>query len=177
MSDFVNLILESERVCLKPLTLDYRDVVFLEFTPEVARYMYPKPYASLGEAIEDIRCAMRQQQIGCDLHNVILHRFTREFLGVCGIHRINTDTPEFAIWLKQLAQGHGYGREAIHRLKHWADEYLDYRFISYSVDQENYPSRRIPESLGGKIARQIHVMSLSGRQLNLLEYRIDWLRS
>jgi RimJ/RimL family protein N-acetyltransferase len=172
MLDLAQLTLDSDRVRLEPLALHHRDAVFQEFTGAIARYMYPKPCSSLAEAEQGISRALQQRQRQTDLHLVIADRTSREFLGMVGLHRIDTETPEFGIWLKQSAQGFGFGREAIHRFKHWVDDALDYRFIAYSVDQDNLPSRKIPESLGGHIVREFQLMSQSGNLLHLLEYRI-----
>lgn len=36
-----------------------------------------------------------------------------EFLGLVGIHNLDTLTPEFGIWLKNTTHSHGFGREAV----------------------------------------------------------------
>jgi hypothetical protein len=57
-------------------------------------------------------------------------------------------------------------------LKTWADQNLNYTYILYPADAKNMASRRIPESLGGKIARKYTKTSETGHDLHLVEYRI-----
>ncbi|MEH2435865.1 MAG: GNAT family N-acetyltransferase [Nostoc sp.] len=81
-------------------------------------------------------------------------------------------TPELGIWLKKSAHGHGFGREAIHVLKDWVDKNLEYNYLSYPVDKRNIPSRKIAESLRGKIFREFQQINKSGYLLDEVEYRI-----
>ncbi len=171
--DFLETIeLESDRLVLKPISLAYTDVIFQEFTAIVTLYMFPKPAEHVNETMTFIRDAVNRRQHGTELTLVILKKNTSEFLGVCAIHQLNTDTPNLGIWLKVAAQGHGYGREAIHRLKDWADENLEYEYLLYPVDKRNIPSRKIPESLKGKPYREFTQLNLSGNLLEIVEYRI-----
>lgn len=164
--------LRSDRLLLRGISLEYTDAIFREFTPEVTRYMYPKPAETIHDTMRFIRDSIRQWENGTDLTLVILEKPSQDFLGVCAVHRIHTDTPEFGIWTKQAAWGRGFGREAIHCLKQWVDEHLDYTYLSYPVAKRNIPSRRIPESLGGQVVREFQQMNLSGNLLDEVEYRI-----
>jgi ribosomal-protein-alanine N-acetyltransferase len=164
--------LESARLMLAPIAFNYTDVIFQEFTAEITRFMHPKPATAIGETTQFIRDAIQRIRNGTDLTCVILKKDNAEFLGVCGIHQIHTETPELGIWTKKSAHGCGYGREAIHCLKAWADENLEYEYLSYPVDKRNLPSRKIPESLGGKVYREYEQMNLSSQLLDLVEYRI-----
>ncbi len=94
------------------------------------------------------------------------------FLGCAGLHHPNTKTPELGIWLKKSAHGQGFGKEAMTALKKWADANVTYDYILYPVDEKNTASRRIAESLGGKIAREYDEINMSGAKHHLVEYRI-----
>ena len=170
--DLAFLRINSDRLLLTPISLSYTEEILREFTPEVTRFMYPAPAKNLPETEKFVRSAIRGLENGIDLTWVILKQPDREFLGLCALHRANTDTPEFGIWTKVSAQGNGFGREAIALLKGWVDENLQYDYLMYSVDYRNVPSRRIPESLGGQMGRSFQLMSLSGELLDLIEYRI-----
>ena len=93
-------------------------------------------------------------------------------MGCGGLHHIDTKTPELGVWIKKSAQGNGYGKETIIALKEWADKNLDYEYILYPAVEENYPSRRIPEFLGGEVFREYDKVNMSGKEQHLLEYRI-----
>jgi [ribosomal protein S5]-alanine N-acetyltransferase len=164
--------IESTRLVLVPLSWQYKDVIFREFTSEITRFMYPKPTETLDETEKFVKTALLHLERGVDLTWTILKKPNLEFVGLCALHRVNTETPEFGIWIKKAAQGQKLGKEAIHAAKDWADETLQYQYLAYSVDRRNLASRKIPESLGGQIVREYQLMSLSGNLLELLEYRI-----
>ncbi|MDG2615939.1 GNAT family N-acetyltransferase [Thermoleptolyngbya sichuanensis XZ-Cy5] len=164
--------LETARLWLEPVSLDDRLAVFQEFTEAIATFMYPKPSQEIRETDQFLSHALRQNASGTDLHLTIRRRETAEFLGLCGMTQIQTPTPELGIWLKEAAHGQGYGKEAIARLKAWADEHLDYECLRYPVDRRNLASRKLAEHLGGRIVGEYTQMNLSGRMLEVLEYRI-----
>lgn len=173
MEDLNPLQLESERLILKTISLEYKWEIFAEFTSDITTYMFPKPAENLKETECFIKNVIRHWENGIDLTLVILKKVDLEFLGICSLHRLCSDTPEFGIWLKKSAHGHRFGREAIHCLKSWAEDNLDCDYFTYTVDKQNIPSRKIPESLGGRVVRSFQQMNLSGTLLDLLVYRID----
>jgi [ribosomal protein S5]-alanine N-acetyltransferase len=164
--------INGERVILKPISMEYAEIIFCEFTSAVTKYMYPKPSELIGETENFIQEAIQQRVEGTDLILLILSRVTSEFLGICGLHEVHTDTPEFGIWIKTSTHRNGFGREAIQLLKTWADRNLNYKYFIYPVDKRNIPSRKIPESLGGKVVREYEKMNLSNTLLHILEYRV-----
>ncbi|GAB4152910.1 MAG: hypothetical protein Fur0046_32700 [Cyanobacteria bacterium J069] len=164
--------LETMRLWLERVSRDDRLDVFQEFTPAIATFMYPHPPQEIAETDEFLNHAVRQNASGTELHLAIRRRETAEFLGLCGIHQMQTATPELGIWLKQAAHGQGFGKEAIACLKSWADEHLDYECLRYPVDRRNIASRKLAEHLGGRIVGEYEKMNLSGRILDIVEYRI-----
>jgi ribosomal-protein-alanine N-acetyltransferase len=170
--DTSNLTIETKNLYLKGITLDYKDFIFREFTAEITTHMFPKPAEKIEETIDFITTSIKENKEGSNLQIIILHKKDKEFLGCGGLHHIDRKTPELGIWIKKSAHGHGFGKEALTALKEWADKSIDYEYIVYPVVEENYASRRIPEFLDGKIAREYDEVNLSGKQQHLLEYRI-----
>ncbi len=170
--DTSNIIIETKNLCLKSIALEYKERIFKEFTPEIATYMTPKPAEKIDETIEFIESSIKKNKEGRDFQAVILKKESKDFLGCVGLHGIDKKTPNFGAWIKKSAHGYGYGKEAIIALKKWADENLNYEYILCPVDAKNIVSRRIPEFLGGKIIREYEEVSMSGRKLQLLEYRV-----
>lgn len=164
--------LETERLLLKPISMVYAEEIFTEFTEEITFYMYPRPARRIQETESFIRESLIGLERGVNLQTVILHKTTEEFLGCAGLHDLDSRFPELGIWLKASAQGRAFGKEAIEGLKNWADEKLDYEYLRYPVDARNYPSRRIPEYLGGLIGKTYWTKSQNGIQLEIQEYRI-----
>lgn len=172
MENLEKVSLESKKLILQPISLEYTEDVFREFTSEITTFMYPKPSQSLSETEKIIKDMILQRENHTDLVLVILKKDNLEFLGICEVGAINTDTPELGIWLKKSAHGHGFGREAVNVLKNWVDKNLKYNYLSYPVDKRNIPSRKIAESIGGKIFREFQQTNKSGNLLDELEYRI-----
>ena len=173
--DLNSVAIETERLTLQPVTDDYAQDMFKEFTPEVTRYMFPSSPKEISETKGFIAETTKLRSENADLVLVILSQETSEFLGVCGLHaRKNPRQPEFGIWLKASAHGNGYGREAITGLYHWALETIEADFFVYPVDKDNAPSRKIPESLGGEIFAEEKKATMSGGELDIVTYKIPF---
>ena len=167
-----NLAIESPNLIIKAISLDYAPDIFQEFTPEITVYMYPKSPDKIEETIAFINSSTKENEQGTSFQAVIVDKNTGEFIGCGGLHHIDTPQPEFGIWIKKSAHGHGYGKEAILAMKTWADQNLAYEYLFYPVDKANVASCRIPEFLGGKIAGEHADIGMGGNTLNIVEYRV-----
>jgi len=168
----LNERIESERLLLVPISMQYSDEIFKEFTPEIATYMYPAPAKDISETEEFISNSLKELSDGSALQLVILDKDTQEFVGCAGLHHVDGKIPEMGIWLRRTAHGSRYGREAMTAIKKWADEKLDYEYIKYPVADKNIASRKIPESMGGKVEDEYDDKGLGGNEFHSLEYRI-----
>jgi ribosomal-protein-alanine N-acetyltransferase len=78
-------LLETERVMLRPITLDDVDAIFRVMSdPQVIRYFGQLPMGSRTEAVqwvESIQAAFQERR---GIRWAITHRDTAEFLGSCG---------------------------------------------------------------------------------------------
>ena len=164
--------IETDRLSLKLISLEYKDDIFREFSPEITIYMGPKPADSIQETIDFIDSSIKENSEGKTLQTVIVDKNTNEFLGCGGLHHIDSKTPELGIWIKKSAHSHGYGIEAMQALKNWADKNMEYEYIIYPVVDKNIASRRIPESMGGKIEREYDDVTGLGQKVLMVEYRI-----
>ncbi len=164
--------IESERLLLLPMSMQYKDEIFREFTKDITIYMYPAPPKDISETEEFIEDSLKGMRKGSNLQIVITAKETGEFLGCGGLHHIDGKTPEMGIWLKKLAHGKGFGKEAMIAVKKWADSNLEYDYLLYPVADKNIASRKIPESLGGKIENEYDAKGLGGNEYHCLEYRI-----
>jgi len=163
----------AERILLRPISEKDAGEIFQNFTAEVTRYMSPQPPARFEETLAFISNALEGVRREENLQFVIVDKKSGEFLGCCGLHgHGNPVTPELGIWLKISAHGNGYGKEAIIALVQWADRYLKYDYLTYPVDRDNIPSRKIPESLGSEIFEEALCPRQNGGFLDILIYRI-----
>ncbi|MBP9732101.1 MAG: GNAT family N-acetyltransferase [Candidatus Magasanikbacteria bacterium] len=170
--DLSKITIETERLRLEPVSYQYREESFREFTPEITKFMFPKSPEKIEEVDEYLKSAQEKLRMGESFDMVILKKDTGEFLGRGGIHDINTKTPELGIWIKKSAHGHGYGLEAVAAFKEWVDANLDYEYLTYPVDKRNIASRKIPESLGGVVKREFTQTGMGGQELDEVEYHI-----
>lgn len=162
----------TKRLLLKPLSMQWKDDIFREFTPTITRFMFPSSPEGSKDTEQFIRETINRMQRGEELVYAILLPETKEFLGCAGLHEIHTRTPELGVWIKESAHGNKYGREAVTALKEWADANVAYDYILYPVDRDNIASRKIPEALGGKVHDEYEKQTPSGKILHTVEYRI-----
>lgn len=172
MKNLLNLRIKTPRLLLVPIAMRYRRDIFQEFTKEITLYMNPEPAKSIRETEKFINNSIRSLKKGNNLQLVIIEKNTKEFLGCIGLHHIDRKNPELGIWLKKSAHGYKYGQEAMKALKKWVDDNLEYEYLLYPVADKNISSRKIPEILGGKIAREYDDQGRSGNKYHCLEYRI-----
>ena len=169
---FRDIKIESERLILVPIELSHAEDAFINMNADVTKYMYPKPADDISETISWIKGSIKRMEQGSNVQLVILIKGTGEFIGCAGLHSVDCKTPEFGIWTKKSSHGNGYGREAMTALYIWACENIDFDYILYPVDKRNTASRKIPESLGGVIAKEYKEKNTSGFELDEVEYHI-----
>lgn len=170
--DFTDFSLPTPRLVLVPLSMKYKHDIFREFNTSITQFMYPKPPEKIEETEEFIRISEEGIESGNDLVVVITLKDTNEFIGLARLHNVQTDIPILGLWVKKSAHGNAYGKEAITALYNWAKENIKFKYLKYSVDKDNIPSIKIPESLGGKVSETKTMKGLAGNTLNLLEYWI-----
>jgi ribosomal-protein-alanine N-acetyltransferase len=170
---FSSIVITGPRVLLVPVEKSLAAEIFSEFTPEITRFMYPKPAENVERVEQIIELFAESRRRKEELVSAIVLRATGEFLGCCGLHgRDNSCTPELGLWVKKAAHGNRYGREAIHTLAAWAAENLVVDGFLYAVDKRNIASRKIPESLGGSVVAEKVIASQSGELLDEVVYFI-----
>lgn len=167
-----NFQIETARLLLVLITMEYAEEIFRVFDDDITRYLYPATPKEITDTRDFISKSIEGFSRGEEIVAAILTKDIREFIGNVGIHDINTSTPELGIWIKKDAHGHGYGKEAVTGLKEWADQELQYEYIKYPVVEENTPSREIVESLNGKEVLRYPKTNLSGVTHTMVEYHI-----
>lgn len=170
--DLSNTKIETERLLIVPITMEYLEIIFREFQEPVTEFMYPKPPEKIEETEAFIKESLDGLKDGSNLQLVVLDKTTNEFLGCAGLHEMGKDNPELGIWIKKSAHGKKYGRETMAAVKEWADKNIKYNYIRYPVAAQNIASRKIPESLGGKVAKEYDKKMLTGRTYHMVEYWI-----
>lgn len=148
-----NVVVETKRLRLVPISPKYREDIFAAFTEKVARYTCPQPTGDRADTDAFISASIERMSQGEELQFVALLKSTEEFIGCAGLHRIQ-EMPEPGLWLKESSWRNGFGFEIISALKDWADANIEYEYLYYPVKKENVASRRIAEKLDGVLENE-----------------------
>jgi RimJ/RimL family protein N-acetyltransferase len=148
--DLSQTSLTSERLTLRAAAPTDRAEVFAESTAGIATYMSWDPPSEMEHRAlwASLPAAM---QAGQHLFLVIRRADTSEFIGMTSLHPADGDMLETGIWIKETAQGLGYGREAVAAVVRWAGGAFGAGGFLWPVVAENAPSRRLVEALGATI--------------------------
>lgn len=140
--------LKTERLSLEPLTAEWLDDLLEENRGNVARYCVR--FANREEAHCWLTDCRERQERRERLGMVVLKADRREFVGVVSIQNINID-PQLGVWIREDAQGSGYGRESLQCLINWYKEtYGQTERIRYLAEQGNLASIKLARKLGMK---------------------------
>ena len=170
--NLMNALIETERLILKPISYEYTENIFMKFTQEITKYMYPKPAENIEETRAFIEQSLKGLENGNNLQMVILNKIKNEFIGCIGLHNIEKIDPELGIWIKKSSYNNGYGLEAINGLIIWTNENVKFEYLKYPVDKNNTSSKKIPERNNGKIMKEYKNIGMKGNELEILEYWI-----
>ena len=166
-----NIIVDTDRLILRPVSYEFKFDICSEFTSEITKYMPFIPNGKIKET-EDFIARSDQELInGKAIHFCIIKRETKEFLGCCGLHHMDTRTVEIGLWLKKSVQGNGYGTETVKALVELAENNLDIDYSLYPVDKDNWASRKIPEKLGFIPAKTYDTKKSETEVLHIIEFR------
>jgi RimJ/RimL family protein N-acetyltransferase len=168
--------LTSERLVLKPCRPEDTPEVFAPITPTLARWMSWEPARSIEE-LETVFAAMAERTAaGREVALVARRAADGEFLGMTGLNALDTAEPETGIWIKESAHRQGFGRECVTAVLGFAGEVLGLPALVYPVVEENLPSRRLAQSLGGVIVGARILTKPSGLRRPMVVYRIPTAR-
>jgi RimJ/RimL family protein N-acetyltransferase len=170
--DLRNTDLSSPRLSLKAFVPEDAKEVFGAVTPRLTRFMSFDPSPSLDAFARVWGAWLPQMAAGTDLFLVVRLRSTGEFLGVAGLHGIGNPEPETGIWIKESVHGSGYGWEAVATVVAWASRECGATAFLYPVVEENRPSRRLAESLGGTVVGARRLRKSAGLEHPEVIYRI-----
>jgi RimJ/RimL family protein N-acetyltransferase len=170
--DLTNIVIITDRLRIIPTSEKYANDIFMECTPEIARFLSFDPTGIIEDTIKYIRSSQEKIKSREEMPVVILDKISNEFIGCGGIHEIKTKKPELGLWIKKSAHRKGYGKETISAFINWIKANLEFEYISYPVAKENIPSRKLIESLGGIVKGERIFTSPTGKVLDEVEYRI-----
>ena len=170
--DLRNVIVSTDRLTLASFKPADANDVFTGVTPTLTRFMAFEPSPSPEAFAEVWRGWEDMMRDGAAVFLPIRRAATGEFLGMTGLHDISIQQAEVGIWIKEDMQGHGFGREAVEAAISWARAVLGIDGVIYPVAEDNRPSRRIAEALGGEIVGQ-RILTKPVGVFTMVVYRIS----
>jgi RimJ/RimL family protein N-acetyltransferase len=111
--NLMKIAIKINRLLLKPISYDFVDDIFREFTSEITKYMVPKPYENIEETHEWINKSLAKLKNGIELNMEILKKENNEFIGIVGLYDLNTLEPGLWIWIKKSSHNNKFGLEAM----------------------------------------------------------------
>ena len=143
------IVIQSARLQLSQFQMKDAPEVFGCITPAIAKFMPWEP-PSWSEYLT--RCEKRVQAPEPSKFSFVIRRLdNRECLGMASLEDADSISPELGLWLKESAQGRGFGREVVAALVEWGHATLGKGSFIYPVAVQNTPSRRIAENLHGEV--------------------------
>lgn len=151
MGTFDQIVLQTERLILRPLTPWDAEPLFAIFSdPRVMRYWSGPPWSSLERAHESIARDLDAHERGEYLRLGIEVRGTSELVGMCTLFAIMMQCrrAEIGYALSSAHWGQGYMHEALAALLDFGFTELDLHRVEADVDPRNVASTRALERLG-----------------------------
>jgi len=156
--------IKSKRLTLKSIEMKYDEEIFKEFTPNVVRFMNPPSPKKISETQSFIKTMLERRDQLKDMVMAIHDNEDGDFIGLVGLHSGHDSRyPELGIWTKESAAGQKLGREAVEMIHGWASNNMTIKSFIYPVVEENVPSVKIAESLGGQILYRNILTNSTGR--------------
>ncbi len=146
--------IESERLILRSPTLSDAAVInhaILETWEPLHQWM---PWAKQLPSVQETEAAWQnfiEEWRGKKSFNMLMFtKDTSQFIGVCGIPRLDWSVPKFEIgyWLRQSAFGKGFMSEAVVMVTDFAYKYLAAKRIEIVCDSRNIKSIKVAERAG-----------------------------
>ena len=171
-SDLSEVILESKRLRLAPISTRYTGQIFLEYRLPMTKYMHHPTTGTIEELTTRTKKWEKEIREGERLFMAVLLRETEEFLGCFAIGGLSRKDPEMGGWLKRSAHGNRYGQEAAAAMRSWAQKNINYEHLKWPCALENVASCKVAESLGGIIKKRYKKKNTSGYVWDFVEYWI-----
>ena len=158
MSSFSDVVLDAERVVLRPLAPGDADALFaMRSDPEVQRYGSHPPWTDRQLAVAYIERNVRAMADGTHAQFAIERREDRAVVGTCTLFELNAQSrrADCGYVLLPAEWGKGYATEAMARLLDWGFDTLALHRVEADIDPRNTASARVLERLG--FAREGHL--------------------
>lgn len=145
--------LETERLILRPLTVDDADEIHYYFSdPAVYEHIPPNPSTSLEETREKLEKILKMGQESGYGSLAVIEKSTGKLIGDCGIFPSDVDESkiEIAYRFARHTWGKGYAVEAAQAVLRFSFDKYEFGSIISITGPEHAASIRVMEKLGMK---------------------------
>jgi len=174
------LVLETERLRLRPFTFDDEAAVFaLVSDPEIARFVRFKAHRTPAETRAFLELVQQYYRRGEPFAWAIVRREDGRLIGSCGFVSQGGErrSAEIGYWLGKPYWGKGYAEEAAQALVRFGFEQMGLEFVEAKCFLENRAGQRVIEKLGMKFEGTDRSEMIKGEYPELNMYGIsreDW---
>ncbi|ENW80826.1 hypothetical protein F909_02114 [Acinetobacter sp. ANC 3929] len=144
-------LLQSSRLDLFVFQMDDLVDIYPCITTRLTRYMTWEPAQSFAEIEQIGQTWLIAESNHTDRHFVLRDKRDQIFIGLIGVHHLDTPTPELGLWIRENYHRQGFAKEAILEVFRWASTHTSAQYFLYPVAIENQPSRKLAEFLGGTV--------------------------
>jgi len=172
--------LETERLRLRPFTLDDEAAVFvLTSDPEIARFVRFEAHRTLVDTRAFLELVADHYLRGNRFAWALVRREDGLLIGSCGFVSQSTErkSAEIGYWLGRSYWGKGYAVEAARALVHFGFEQMGLERVEAKCFLQNHAGQRVIEKLGMKFERTDRSEMIKGEYPELNMYGIsrkDW---
>jgi polyribonucleotide nucleotidyltransferase len=148
LKDLSGVIIETERLRLRPIKLEDAQDVIDSFSENVNRYLSFDRYYDVETATKFIQKRLDQMKSGTDIQLVVEDK-SGKFLGSVSLHCFDSSSLVAGIWFNEKYFNQGYGSESMISAVNWAEQNFKYSHIKYVVLDGNIASDKIAKKCGG----------------------------
>ncbi|UUM26205.1 GNAT family N-acetyltransferase [Acinetobacter colistiniresistens] len=145
-------LLQSRRLDLFVFQMDDLIDIYPCVTTTLTRYMAWEPARNFATQEKIGQDWLVKETKNTDRHFVLRSKQDQRFIGLIGVHRMQTSIPELGLWIREDCHHQGFAKEALFEVFQWASLHLSAEYFLYPVATENQPSRKLAEFLGGTVA-------------------------
>ena len=174
----MNLILETDRLLLRPLELSDAEAMFaMDKNPEVHKYLWQTPVQKVEEVIKVIHYVNEQYKRNNIGRFATILKETGEFIGWTGIKFVddhiengNTNFYDYGYRLAEPFWGKGYAFEAASAVMHFGYDKLKLKRIVGLTSAGNMASVKVLNRLGLQFEKMVQMPS-SADSIQLYSWR------
>jgi aspartyl-tRNA synthetase len=146
--DLDTLEIQTERLTLKPVSMDYAQDIPGIFTPETIQTLSAKIAEQLKNPSEYVAKIISKTKSKNNLFVCILNK-ENKLMGIVNVSDLNNENISFGIAINHTFWGNGYGYEALSALLDWVKVHINCKKIRYASQEENLRSINLAKKLGG----------------------------